>query len=183
MNKAIFWDLLGTLGGDSKTLIHDFTFFNESLKALKLAKENQFLNIVVTNQSHIAHGRLTMEEYNQGIERLKMELAKEQIFIEKFFTCPHSRADDCKCKKPKPALVYEAEKTFDIQLDRSFVVGDSGQNDMILAHNCGAMGVLVLTGEGQESLKDTEKNWKQRGPKLIAENSYDAVKKIVAYSF
>lgn len=183
MNKAIFWDLLGTLGGDSRTLIHDFSFFEDSLKALKLAKENQFLNIVITNQSHIAQGRITVEEFNQGIERLNAELAEEGISIEDFFVCPHSRADQCSCKKPKPALVYEAKEKFDIQLDRSFVVGDSGQNDMILAHNCGLVGVLVLTGEGKQSLRDNRKNWKQYSPEIIAENSYDAIKKIVAYPF
>lgn len=56
MKKAIFWDLLGTIGGDSKTLITNFEFFDESITALKLAQKKGLLNVVITNQSHIAHG-------------------------------------------------------------------------------------------------------------------------------
>lgn len=54
MNKAIFWDLLGTLGGDSQTLINkNFKFFDHSVPALQKAAENGYLNIIITNQSII----------------------------------------------------------------------------------------------------------------------------------
>lgn len=63
MNKAIIWDLLGTLGGDSQTLINNsFKFFDQAVPALQKADENGFLNIIITNQCHIAHERMTLEK-------------------------------------------------------------------------------------------------------------------------
>ena len=66
--------------------------------------------------------------------------------------CPHKKSDKCRCKKPKPELVYKAEMNLGIDLKNSFVVGDSINNDMGLANMVGAKGILVLTGEGKEGL-------------------------------
>lgn len=56
MNKAIFWDLLGTLGGDSKSLINEqFELFEQSVTALKESSEKDFLNIIITNQCLYFH--------------------------------------------------------------------------------------------------------------------------------
>lgn len=75
MNKAIFWDLLGTLGGTSDTLINDdFEFFDHALLALQKASKNNYLNIIITNQSHIAHNRLSLEEHNESLKKLPNEL-------------------------------------------------------------------------------------------------------------
>lgn len=171
MKKAVFWDLLGTLGGTSQTLIPDFTFYDESLPALKTVQNLGFINIIITNQSHIAHGRIAMKEFDESCERLMEESTKEEVEIKAIYVCPHQRKDNCSCKKPKPELVFRAQKEFDINLKSSFVVGDSVKNDMGLAQAIGAKGILVLTGEGKEGMGTT----KNISPDCIAENLTDAV--------
>ncbi|PRY83601.1 D-glycero-alpha-D-manno-heptose-1,7-bisphosphate 7-phosphatase [Alkalibacterium olivapovliticus] len=182
MTKAVFWDLLGTLGGTSQTLIPDFTFYDEALPALKTVHNLGFINIIITNQSHIAHGRVTMKEFDESCERLMDESTKEEVEIKAIYVCPHQRKDNCSCKKPKPELVFRAQNEFDINLKSSFVVGDSVKNDMGLAQAIGAKGILVLTGEGKEGMGTT----KNISPDSIAENLTDAVdfiKNNVLHSF
>lgn len=180
MNKAILWDLLGTLGGDSKSLIHqDFELFPEAIPALKKATENDYLNIIITNQSHISHGRITEEEYSGALENLLSYLNENDVEISQIYTCPHARKDKCDCKKPQPKLGLQAAADFSLNLEESYVIGDSGKNDMMLAHNLGAKSVLVLTGTGEFSLKEDRNAWSETEPNFIANNCLDAINYIV----
>lgn len=176
MSKAIFWDLLGTLGGNSQTLITEFSFFKEAIPTLRRIQENGFLNLVITNQSHIAHGRFTMKVFEKNIQLLKKECINKGAKIEKIYVCPHKRADNCSCKKPKPELVLKAQADFDIDLNKSYVVGDTVKNDIGLAQAVGAKSILVLTGDGKESLENEQKKENGLSPDFIAENLLDVVK-------
>lgn len=180
MDRAIFWDLLGTLGGNSRTLINqDFEFYDEAIPAMREAAKNHYLNIIITNQSHISHGRITMEEYNDSLEKLLDELEENGVEVAEVYTCPHARKDKCRCKKPLPKFINEAIKKYDLNPSESYVVGDSGKNDMVLAKNAGVKSILVLTGEGIESLTKNRALWSETKPTHIAENSLDAVSKII----
>lgn len=180
MNKTILWDLLGTLGGDSHSLIHqDFEFFTEAIPALKKATKNGYLNIIITNQSHISHGRITEEEYSDALERILNHLNEKNVEVSQVYTCPHARKDKCDCKKPQPKLGLQAMTDFNLNLEETYVVGDSGKNDMMLAHNLGAKSVLVLTGTGEFSLKEDRNAWSETDPTFIANNCLDAINYIV----
>lgn len=180
MNKAIIWDLLGTLGGDSQTLINsDFVFFDKAVPALQKATENGYLNIVITNQSHISHDRMTLEEYNYSLQKLLNELENQGVKIAEVYTCPHARKDNCNCKKPLPLLVEKAIKKYDLDPKKCYVVGDSGKNDMLLAKNSGMKSVLVLTGEGVDSLTNKRSLWNEMEPTHIADDCLDAIEKII----
>ena len=180
MNKAIIWDLLGTLGADSQTLINNnFKFFDQAVLALQKADENGFLNIIITNQSHIAHERMTLEEYNDSLGKLLNKLENEGVKIAEVYTCPHARKDNCNCKKPLPFFVREAIKKYDLDSKKCYVVGDSGENDMLLAKNSDMKSVLVLTGEGIESLTKNRHLWNETKPTHIAEDCLDAIEKIL----
>lgn len=63
MSKAIFWDLQGTLGGDATADIDTFISYTFSKPALHLSKQNGYLNIVITNQSKIGKGLVSLEAY------------------------------------------------------------------------------------------------------------------------
>lgn len=181
MNKAIFWDLLGTLGGNSHSLINvDFKFFDQAIPALQKAAQNGYLNLIITNQSHIAHERITLEEYNYSIKKLLNELETQSIEITEVYTCPHARKDNCNCKKPQPLFAEEAIKKYNLDQRECYVVGDSGKNDMLLAKNADMKSVLVLTGEGIESLTKKRHLWNEMKPAHIAEDCLDAVDKIVS---
>ncbi len=183
MNKAILWDLMGTLGGESSDVISaDFKLEPQAISALKKANEQGFLNLIVTNQSQIAHGNISLEHYQQIMDRLLMDLEKLQAPIEKIFTCPHQRADRCACKKPQSLLGEKAIVEFVLDRKKCYMVGDSGPNDMLFAQNLGVKSVLVLTGEGNESLTTRRHEWRKVQPTYIATDCLDAVEKIIEES-
>lgn len=180
MKQAIFWDLLGTLGGNSTTLINqDFEFFDYTITVLKKAADNNYLNFIITNQSHIAHNRLTMEQYTLSLKKILKVLKNNNIKITEVYTCPHARKDHCNCKKPKPFFTSEAIKKYDLDQKKCYVVGDSGKNDMLLAKNSGMKSVLVLTGEGVDSLTNKRSLWNEMEPTHIADDCLDAIEKII----
>jgi histidinol phosphatase-like enzyme len=69
------------------------------------------------------------------------------IRIVRTYTCPHDRSDHCECIKPKPYFMKESEREHNIDLSRSFVIGDH-PHDIEFAENVGAKGIYVLTGHG-----------------------------------
>lgn len=84
------WDLIRTLGGESSDVIgDDFKLEHLAILALKKAKEQSFLNLIVTNQSKIAYANISIEHYKQIMDYLILDLEKLQTPIEKIYTCPH----------------------------------------------------------------------------------------------
>lgn len=177
--KALFWDLQGTLGGDATASIETFEPYPFSKAALKLAKENGFLNIIITNQSRIGKGLLTMETYQQEKKRIIDFFNAEERLIAAFLCCPHQSSDRCECKKPKTGLIRQCVETFGLKIAECFVIGDMGKNEIIMAHNAGCKGVLVLTGAGKGSLGAFRHTWAEHEADIIAENALAAVESIV----
>lgn len=156
-NKAVFWDLLGTLGDTSHTLLDEFTFFEKAIPALNRLQEKGWLNIIVTNQSHIAHGRLSLETYEAGIRKIHKQLAHKGIELTAVYMCPHKRSDQCKCKKPQPTMVLEAIEKFNIDVSKSFLIGDTVINDIELAHKVNMKGILILTEDEERNKREIDK--------------------------
>ena len=176
MKKAIFWDLQGTLGGDPVSNIKNFEPYPFAKDALSMAKESGFLNIVVTNQSGIAMGKLSLEEYERERNRILAEFNCERVLIDDFLCCPHSRNDNCDCKKPKTGMMDEAAEKYDLDISSCFVVGDMGMNEIVMAKNAGCPGILVLTGAGRGSLGEFRDTWRDCEADYIAENALEAVR-------
>lgn len=177
---TVFLDLQGTLGGDGLGDTSNFEFYPFTIEAIKRLNENGFYAIVITNQSHISKGLLTIEQFEKDIDKLKSKLSAYGAHFDGVYCCPHSRYENCTCKKPLPGLVLQAQKDFDIDCSKSFVVGDMGMSDMMLASNIGAKGILVKTGVGEESLSGYRDTWKEVKPYFIADNVLDAVNHIIA---
>lgn len=178
-NKAVFLDLQGTLGGDGLGDIMDFEFYPYSIEAIKLLNDNNILAIVVTNQSRIAKGFLTMMDFNNRVEVLKAELSSKNAHIDAVYCCPHGRNDNCECKKPKTGMLVQAQKDFNIDLTESYVIGDMGASDMVMANKAGAKGILVRTGVGEGSLTEFRNAWSEIEPDYVADNVLEAVKWIL----
>lgn len=125
-NRAVFIDRDGTMARDVNYCRHpeDFELFPNTARAIKLLNEHGFKVIVITNQSGIARGYFTKEALAQIHEKMKAELAKIGAWVDGIFYCPHHPDDNCDCRKPKPKLVLQAAKKHNIELERSFVVGD-----------------------------------------------------------
>jgi heptosyltransferase II len=136
--RAVFFDRDGTLCRDAGYLnrMEDLEIFSE-IESLKQLKAKGFFLIGVSNQSGIARG-LVQKDFAERINR---------IFLDKhdfdgFFYCPHHPDDKCSCRKPEPGLLLRARCEFDVDLKRSFVVGDK-ESDMLLAKAVGARSIFI----------------------------------------
>ena len=127
MRRAVFLDRDGVINRslvrDGKpyapTHISEFELLPGVSAALSRLRQHGFLNIVVTNQPDVATGKQRREDIDALHDQLKTELA-----IDAFKVCCHVDADNCTCRKPKPGLLLEAAREFNIDLGASFMVGD-----------------------------------------------------------
>ena len=179
---AVFFDLHGTLGtvhGDPDGDFPEFTWYPNAADAVRLVNQAGLCAIAVTNQGPIAHGRFTLDDFWNRMAELERELRQDGAWLDAVYCCPHSRADGCNCCKPRTGLVDDACRKFEIEPRLSYVVGDRGDFDMLLASAIGARGILVRTGEGEGSLGEFRQTWANVEPDYIAENVLDAVHWIV----
>ena len=143
-NRAVFIDRDGTMAKDVNYCRRpeDFVLFPNTARAIKLLNEHGFKVIVVTNQSGIARGYFTEETLSQIHKKMKQELAEEGARVDGIYYCPHHPDDNCDCRKPKPKLVLQAAREHDIDLKRSFVVGDLSM-DIELGKAAGCKTILL----------------------------------------
>jgi D-glycero-D-manno-heptose 1,7-bisphosphate phosphatase len=119
-----------------------------------MLNHNGFLVLVVSNQSGVARGYYPLDLVKTLHHLLVTRIREKKGSIDGIFFCPHHPAGsvpefsrDCDCRKPKTGLIEQACKSFEIDLQRSFVVGDMC-TDVELAQRAGLPGVLVKTGYG-----------------------------------
>lgn len=148
-HPAVFLDRDGTLIEDAGFLrgVAQVEFYPQTFRALR--RLNGFVLFIVTNQSGIAKGHILAEEAHTVNDFVVRSLAEEGSRIEAVYCCPHQRSDGCACMKPSPHFLRIAASEYEIDLTRSFVVGDH-PSDVELAHAVGAKGIYVLTGHGQK---------------------------------
>lgn len=176
---AAFLDLLGTLGGDGLSDIRTFSVFPFTAESIRLLNEAKLLVFVVTNQSHIAKGLITLDEFDEWVSEMITRLAEEDARVDGVYCCPHSREEGCACKKPKTGLLDHCASEHAVNLRQSYVVGDSGSNDMRLARAAGCGAILVRTGIGEGSLGAYRHLWAGIEPDYVAENLLDATRWMV----
>lgn len=147
--KAIFLDRDGTINKYVGFLrnIDDFELIEGVAEAIKLINQSGYLAIVVTNQPVIARGEVTWEELNEIHKKMATLLGKEGAYVDGIYICPHhpdkgfegERPEykiDCDCRKPKPGLLLQAAKDFNIELSESYMIGDS-HRDVEAGENAG----------------------------------------------
>ena len=136
--KAIFLDRDGTINKYVGFLrnIDDFELIDGVSEAIKHVNQSGYLAIVVTNQPVIARGEITWEELHKIHKKMETLLGKDGAYIDGLYICPHhpdkgfkgERPEykfDCDCRKPKPGLLLQAAKDFNIDLSQSIMIGDS----------------------------------------------------------
>lgn len=179
--RAVFLDLQGTLGGNGLGDIPDFSFYPFSVPAIKLFNQANLLVIVITNQSGISKRHFTQDDFERRVEELKQELAKLGAKWDAVCCCPHVPEDNCSCRKPLPGMVLQAQKDFDLDLSQSYLIGDVGAWDILLARSVGCKAILVRTGLGEGSLSQYRHLWKDAEPDFVAQNVLDAAKRILKW--
>jgi len=147
---AIFLDRDGTLIADRGDLGDPVAIeFLPGVVDVLRELQAEFALFIVTNQSAVSAGRLTMKQVAAVNDAMVERLRTVGVIIERVFVCPHARTDGCDCIKPKPHFLYVAEREHGIDLKRSFTIGDH-PHDAELALSVGATGIYVLTGHGQK---------------------------------
>lgn len=142
--KAIFLDRDGTINKHVGFLTHpnQFELLPGAAEAIKLINKSGYLAIVVTNQPVIARGDCTWEELLQIHDKMETLLGKEGAFLDGIYICPHHKDKgfegerpeykfDCDCRKPKPGLLLQAAKDFNIDLSQSYMIGDSERDTYV----------------------------------------------------
>ncbi len=165
---AVFLDRDGTLIEDRGNLRSpaEVIFFDSTFEALKKLQE-RFLLFIVSNQSGVAQGALTVEEVNQVNDYVVSQLGNAGIQITEVYWCPHKRSDFCECTKPNPFFLHRAATDYRLNLECSFMIGDH-PHDVTFAENAGAQGIYVLTGHGYKHQNEL------RGDELVVQGIAEA---------
>ncbi len=161
MNRAIFLDRDGTINKevDYLTKPEQIVLIKDAKKALYTFKKLGFLNIIVTNQSAVARGYLSEKKLSEIHSKFSKLLSYRRIpLIWDVFYCPFHKDGVIKkftsesfFRKPNPGMILKAAIKYNIDLSKSFMIGDS-YTDMKTADIAGIRKILVLTGYGQDAL-------------------------------
>jgi len=162
VKKAVFFDRDGTINKEVNYLIkkEDIEFMPGLTEALVMLKEAGFLNIIITNQSAVARGLLSIEElesiHNEFFNRLNKN---EKILIDDIFYSPYHIDGivekfkvEHRDRKPDIGLIEKATAKYNINLKESFFVGDS-YTDMKCAANAKLKKIMMMTGYGKRDFK------------------------------
>ncbi len=152
---AIFLDRDGVINVE-KDYVHtidDFEFIEDVIDALKILQDKGYLLVVVTNQSGIARGYYTEDEFLKLTEWMDWCLIDRGVELAGIYYCPHHPTAgvgkyrcDCDCRKPKPGLILEAARANNIDLSKSIMVGDK-VSDVVCGKAAGIKeNYLVRTG-------------------------------------
>jgi D-glycero-D-manno-heptose 1,7-bisphosphate phosphatase len=132
-NKAVFLDRDGVINRDIGYVhkIKDFYWVRGIKKVIKYLKKKNFLLIVITNQSGIARGMYFIKDVKILHNYINEQLLKINCSIDDFYYCPHhpegiikKYKKKCKCRKPENAMIKKAIKEWNIDIKKSFMIGD-----------------------------------------------------------
>lgn len=155
--KAVFLDRDGTINiyRDFLRSTDEFELLPGVADAIKKINRSGYLAIVVTNQPIIARGEVTWDKLEEIHNKMETLLGLEGAYIDGLYFCPHHPHKgykgeipelkfECNCRKPKPGLLLKAASDFNIDLSKSYMVGD-GENDIKAGKNAGCKSVLIDT--------------------------------------
>lgn len=151
MNKAVFLDRDGTLNPDPGYISNpdDFNIFPGAGEALARIQQAGYLLILITNQSGIARGLITPQQLDQIHEKLQKQLLVSGARLDAIYHCPHhpdyppvKGQSDCNCRKPRPGMILQAIKDHNIDVNRSYMIGDRS-SDIKIALATGVQPLLI----------------------------------------
>lgn len=153
--KAVFLDRDGTINQYIGFLrkIDDFQLITGVSEAIRKINESGYLAIVITNQPVIARGEVSVEELKKIHNKMETLLGQDGAYLDAIYYCPHhphsgydgERRElkiSCMCRKPKPGMLLEAEKDFNIDISKSWMIGD-GKNDVKVGINAGCKTAFI----------------------------------------
>jgi len=154
--KLVILDRDGTINYDSEQYIKspaEWRPIPGSLEAIGRLTQAGYRIAVATNQSGIARGLFDTATLIAIHDTLQRAAAQAGGRVDAFFFCPHAPDSTCACRKPKPGMVLEVARRFNVSLGDTYMVGDT-LRDVEAAAAAGARPVLVLSGRGRETLAE-----------------------------
>lgn len=173
--KAVFLDRDGVINVYKGFIrnINEFELLQGTAKAIRMLNNSGYLVIVVTNQPVVARGEITRDQLDEIHNKMETLLGLEGAYIDGLYFCPHhphrgydgevvELKKECECRKPKPGMLLNAARDFNIDLKASWMVGDS-ENDIKAGLAAGCKTALVngagtLQTEGEVGQDVTTEN-------------------------
>ena len=147
---AIFIDRDGTLIAD-KDYLHkpdEVQFIEGAIAALKRASNAGFEIVMVTNQSGVGRGYFTLADVTKVHEHIAREMSAQQVSMLHVYVAPEAPDAPSRGRKPSPQFLFEARDTYNLDLSRSYMIGDK-LIDLECGWNAGVRtSILVRTGYG-----------------------------------
>lgn len=186
--KAIFLGCGGTINKYVGFLrdIEQFVLIDGVAEAIRCINDSGYLCIVVTDQSVIERGEVTVEQLTTIYDKMETLLGGERAYIDALYYCPYypdkghdsgseSLKFDCDCRKPKSRMIFKAARDFNIDLKQSWMISD-GKCDIKAGMNAGCRTVLITSARGECCGKNTDYKY---GHALVAHSLFEAVKIIL----
>ena len=173
MKKAAFLDRDGVINrkapeGQYVTRWEDMEFLPGSLEAVRLFNAADFFVVVITNQRCVAKGLITPQDLESLHARMRLEFQAAGSTIDAVYYCPHDYQPPCNCRKPHPGMLLTAGHEHKIQLNASWMIGDS-EHDVQAGRTAGCNTALVVA-DGRSN---------QAGADIVATSLLDAAHKIL----
>ena len=144
INKVVFRD---GLPGSPRSL-EEFVFNDGIHETVRKLKDYGFKIIVISNQPDLARGEIT-----KGILDLMMQRMRREIPMDDVYICPHDDHHQCSCRKPKPGMLIQAANRWNIDLKRSFLIGDTWK-DVEAGKAAGSKTILLDTPYNRDAQSD-----------------------------
>lgn len=166
---AIFLDRDGTINEEVNLLNkpEQLKLIQGAAEAIRLINKSDYLAIIITNQPVIARNLCSIEELEYIHASLETMLGKERAYVNAVYYCPHhpdkgypeERSEykiECECRKPKPGMILQAAKDWNIDLSKSYMIGDSDR-DLKVGQNAGCKDSIVIKTNEPNALLEVVK--------------------------
>jgi D-glycero-D-manno-heptose 1,7-bisphosphate phosphatase len=143
--KTIFLDRDGVINHEVNYLhkVKDIQFIDGIFDTCHLFLKYNYEIIIVTNQSGISRGLYTSSQFDEIKKWMNFQFRKREINILDTFHCPHLPNSNCFCRKPKPGLFLKAQSKYNINMAKSWMIGDK-ESDIIAANAAGIFNTILV---------------------------------------
>lgn len=156
---AVFLDRDGTLNVERGYILQpaDIELIPTAGESVRTLNDLDIPVIIITNQAAIAKNLLSPEQLERVNEKLWTELSAAGAYYDALYYCPHSPevTPECQCRKPKPGLILQAARDFNIDLSASFMIGDK-LSDIGAGRSAGCKTILLLSNGGKDVYQGAE---------------------------
>ena len=120
----------------------EFQWLPGAIEALALLKQSNYRVIIVTNQAGISREMMTLDDLQDIHNKMLDEATETGGGIDAIYYCPHGWDENCECRKPKPGMLFDAQRDFNLDLTKTFFIGDDERDEMA-GHAAGCPTILV----------------------------------------